>query len=501
VGERGSRDRELAARFIGADWRPVLEQCGRDRTLAASVSRAVAEELRNRVSAVPVARRREDLIWTEIQGRLVELASQSGADQTALAEALFDAITGQLTVGAQAPQLSRETLRWLLGTVHERIDALVDLGPLSGPTDTGAVVNNGPILDALWELPGEEGAEWLVKMIPSSSEFLSGSIQRMSVGELDPWSAEDWNSRLSRISDECGELPNFLTFIKMARPPAGTAAAQVRLVCRFATGADDQLLRDVAENLSGYVSGDPGRDVDLFSWHEAQQTPGTFLWLLELSGPPSYRAQLVARARDRGLIDADTAELLTQEVERPDWADGEVPWQVSMAVDAGAVSAPEGEIAGGSPWANLDTNPAFVFEVEPGDYSVRLIVASHPLLGSENGAAELRISDAAVVDWKPIVAKVNGAAGYVAEAGVAAFGSPRAFRLFADELPEELLPTTEARHTLFDEPEPGVGNIVAFTVGPQDQQCRSWLGVDADGRPAAVVTDLGLLEDVLGTLT
>jgi hypothetical protein len=504
-----SDGKTLAMRFVDADWHDALTICRRNPDLAASVSRSLAELLGEQARSAPVLHERKGALWLEIQGRLVDLAAVPGADDEALANALLDAATGQLVMGIGDVAIEPEPLRWLLNRVPERIEAVVEFGEYTGPLalfppSEGVAAPEGmrdhrPVLEGLWGLPGDEGAEWLVKMIPTCEHFLSGRMQEMSNGRIRPWSAEDWITRLDRITAECEELPSFLTFIGMGAPPADTAPAQVRLASRFATRIEDKIVRDVAENIGGYLTGDPARDVDLFWWPAAERAPATILWLLELSGSPQYRLRLVEEARRNSRLNDQLAKVLSTDVDGPEWTRGEVSWQVSEVVAAGTVNVPGGKMAGGSPWAG--PGPAFELDVQSGEYPVRLVVASHPLLGSENAAAEVRISGAEVAEWNPIVTDFYGPDGYVAEAGVAAFGAARAFEAFVDELPEDLIPTDpEPRHVTVDVAEGSAGNIVAFTVGPQDQQCRSWLGVDIEGQPAVVVTDLGLLDEPLAAL-
>src|SRR5262245_34019252 len=78
--------------------------------------------------------------------------------------------------------------------------------------------------------------------------------------------------------------------------------------------------------------------------------PTSVLWLLELMGSAGQRAPLVDAAVASGLMDAETGELMKRDVERPGWADGEVPWTLDDVVIVGDVHLPGGRLGGGDPF-------------------------------------------------------------------------------------------------------------------------------------------------------
>ena len=174
----------------------------------------------------------------------------------------------------------------------------------------------------------------------------------------------------------------------------------------------------------------------------------------------------------------------------PDSPSPEASWTFSRMVDAGTAFTPSGEISCGSPWA--DYGPDISVSTDPGRYPVKLAIAESPSHGPENAAALLRIGGGEPVSWAPLESELPQWRGYEAAAGIGGFGATAAYRLVLEELPDEL----------FADPHPGQlemdggdgGSIVAFTVGPQDQDCRTWVGLDEAGVPAALVTDLGLLD-------
>ena len=463
-----------------------------------TVSRGVAARLRDQAEGVPVARTAVDLLWPEVQDRLSRLASLPGADALALAGALLYALTKQKTVGVVAPPLNGEALAWLLEVAGDRIEAMVETGPIELTAD-GGPYEYRRILDALWSLPGEEGAIWFLRVVPRFQLDVSFAFQEMAVGEREDWSPEDWSLRLHRLCDAGIDPPDFLSYFGMARPPAESAPAQSRLACEFSGVGDGRLLSEVAENLRGYFSNAPEQDVALFWWPAAWSTPEALRALLALTAPSGYRTSLIEAALSQGEIDGATASYLSAELPETEASGEEAKWTATSWIDAGLVALPSGDLAGGSPWAS-DAAPAFVVDVPPGRYLVRLLVASHPMVGMENAVAVVEITDAKVVKWDPIPARIEGVEGYLADAGVGAFGAARALGDFLGELPGELQPSGAARHAWLGVSGIGDEQILAFTVGPQDQQCRSWLGVDANDRPSALATDLGLLDDPLSAI-
>jgi hypothetical protein len=167
-------------------------------------------------------------------------------------------------------------------------------------------------------------------------------------------------------------------------------------------------------------------------------------------------------------------------------------WRFTRIVHVGDVVTDHGGIGIGSPWSTSAAPPDLHMASLPGRFPVRLAQAEHISGESENAAAELMISRPTPVRWDLLPRGIEHLGGYTSEAGIGSFGAAEAFTVIDDELPPEL----------FEDPHPGVlvidreelGTVVAFTVGPQDHDCRTWVGFDDAGNPTRLVTDLGLLD-------
>ena len=114
--------------------------------------------------------------------------------------------------------------------------------------------------------------------------------------------------------------------------------AVVRVVIAHADDELDPIVRFAAERLRAQRSS-PEESLPLFDWEAGPARPELFVWLLELSGDPGTRPPLVAAAVRAGAISGDDAARLAAPLERPAWADGEVPWELDGIVEAGEVPA------------------------------------------------------------------------------------------------------------------------------------------------------------------
>lgn len=121
----------------------------------------------------------------------------------------------------------------------------------------------------------------------------------------------------------------------MRTPPRSAAAAQVRCILAHTDGERDGVVRRAAENLRALRGAAVAGDVDLYDWDAGHDRPELFRWLLELSGEPGARPALVAAAAAAGRISASDAAWLARPMDRPAWADGEVPWQVDSVETVG----------------------------------------------------------------------------------------------------------------------------------------------------------------------
>ena len=83
----------------------------------------------------------------------------------------------------------------------------------------------------------------------------------------------------------------------MAKPPPVSSIAQVRLACVYANAHTDQLLRAIAgNNIRSYLTGEAEVDAAMFWWDASPRQRPLLRWILELSGPPGYREQIVLAA-------------------------------------------------------------------------------------------------------------------------------------------------------------------------------------------------------------
>ena len=122
---------------------------------------------------------------------------------------------------------------------------------------------------------------------------------------------------------------------------------------------------------------------------------------------------------------------------------------------------------------------------------VQVVVARHPLHGRQCAAlAVIADSDGPVEQWSPMITQWERT-GYTVEIGIATVGAPAAYH--SPVLAEPNL--RFGRRPDWDTIDAGdSGTLVWCSVGPQHQDCRSWVGTTATGRPVATVTDLGLLD-------
>lgn len=246
-------------------------------------------------------------------------------------------------------------------------------------------------------------------------------------------------------------------------------------------------------------AGDPDRDRHLVDWHAVAADADLGRWLLELAGGPGDRAPLVAAAARAGQLDPADAETLAAPVDRPAWADGEVPWTLDeVVVAAGMVRLPEGQLSGGDPWwtGGYEGIP-WTLGVPAGQYPVDVLVADHPLARRECAALRLTlVPGVAPTQWDLVPDTRAGGQrdGYETETGVASLGATGVYEaaVVHDSEMLHVVPGARAAWETLDGGDHGT--VVMCTVGPQHQTCLSWAGTDTDGRLVAVVTDLGLLE-------
>jgi hypothetical protein len=348
----------------------------------------------------------------------------------------------------------------------------------------------------VWALPGEEGAVWLGHLVEADDTAANFLFQDMCAGKIAPWPDADWTARLDVVATVPVEpRPGIVLMLFLGRPPVEASPALMRVVMTHSADERDHLLGSAAGHVRALRTGKDEADVALFAWDAGRDRPDLFRWFLELAGEPGSRGALVGVAVDRGQISPAEGHLLASPLERPSWADGPVPWSVASVAAAGLVRVPEGRLTGGDPWwTGGPEGLPWVLELAPGAYEATVVVASHPLAGRQCAALHLRMSGEAAVSWS-LVRTIYGEPGYTVEVGAAGLGAVGAYeppRIYDEPSWEEWI--TSASPWWYELDAGDAGSLLMCSVGPQHQECRTWLGVDEGGRVVGVVTDLGLLD-------
>jgi len=169
---------------------------------------------------------------------------------------------------------------------------------------------------------------------------------------------------------------------------------------------------------------------------------------------------------------------------------------------AGEVVLPDDKLGVGDPAWSFE-GLSLELRIAPGQYPVYIAIACAVLEDAQVrrncAVAELRIDEPSLVSkWElvPATLRTGERGGFWTEGG-SSFG-PAA--LLASGPPEwDLLdpvaPTPPWWFT-YDTTVPGpqAGQAVAFSVGPQHQECITFVGRTSDERVVSVITDLGLLD-------
>jgi Domain of unknown function (DUF1963) len=371
---------ELADDVVAGDGQRAVVACAADPELAGAVSRTVATRLVERAASHRSAVDTALFVWPGAQGAIVALAALPGADTPALAGALLRCCVYE-AVSGEPDKLGAPALRLILDHCGEVVEHLFRLRPdqlssdvLTPPWPNGGWGTMRFLVDALWALPGAEGARWMDLLLGFDPHGIVSQRAR-------DWTPADWTLRLDALSDR-NELPQqayrlALAMLDPADPaPREAAPALARYACsRFAAGQSPRRYVGRAANvLAPHRTGDPEQDAALFWWGAAGDDELTALrWLLELSGPAGARPPLVEVARARGLVEAEVARTLAAELDRPLWADRDVPWVVTEVREEGVREPPEDVAAllGAAPWPT------------------RTVVAVHPIHGRADAAVEV----------------------------------------------------------------------------------------------------------------
>jgi hypothetical protein len=287
--------------------------------------------------------------------------------------------------------------------------------------------------------------------------------------------------------------PSILGVLTIHTMPKSVAPGLVRVALAHGIDERDPLVRFVGERLRALRSSSVRTDVDMFCWDDMARKPDLARWVLELSGPIGDRGRIVDEAVRAQRIGSSDGAVLTESLERPAWADGEVPWAVESTATVGSIELPSRRLTGGDPWwtGGLEGLP-WVVDVDRESIDVMVVVAEHPLYGRQCAALVAIVGAEPVENWHLVEGGVDGL-GYTVEVGVAGFGSVEfydsgnVFDLVGDDMIDSP-PIWKVAST------PADGGIAMCTVGPQHQLCRTWSGHSAHGRMVQLVTDLGLLE-------
>lgn len=423
--------------------------------------------------------------WVDLQPLVVAAASQGPASPEPLAHALLEAVLHSPAFGPQN-RLTAEAFAFMLAAVPEEL-------AISIRTSADPFGGQRWLQEHVWQIPGPDGARWLRTLAEADDVRANFLYQDMRSGRVAMWVDEDWPDRLDALVRlPAKPRPGIITMLPIIPVPRVAGPALVRLLMAHGVDERDWLVRQSAANLRGLRRPDPADDVELVDWDQCRSRPELFRWVLELMGEPGDRSGLVTAAVRAGAVSAREADWLAAPVDRPAWADGEVPWEVDAVVMAGEVIVPSGRLTGDDPWSMVGGLP-WTIMVPPGRYPVHVIIGVHPLAGRECAALHLVIDPTAVVERWALVpdGRFAGKPGYDVEVGVAGLGALEAYGgVFESEHADFPGTASPAWRILDGGP---AGTAVLCTVGPQHQTCRTWLGTTGSGGPAAVVTDLGLL--------
>ena len=245
----------------------------------------------------------------------------------------------------------------------------------------------------------------------------------------------------------------------------------------------------VGGGLASCCTGDPDTDCGLIWWRPEREQWEILTWIIQLSGRSEARPALIRAARASGVVEDELADYLISEPPRPRWATGGAPWRVDAVIDAGEVQLPTGDLCAGDPYTFKA--PPFIVTLAPGTFRVRIITAVNPAAPAECAATEVIVDEhAPVVSWSLVQTETG--IGYTPDVGTGSFGSPDA--LSSGRIHDLCDRGAFGYHRSWRQFDCGeLGSLVAFTVGPQHQICRTWTGHDSAGRTTRVLTDLGLL--------
>lgn len=277
--------------------------------------------------------------WVDLQPLVVAAASQGPASPEPLAHAFLEAVLHSPALGPQN-RLTAEAFAFMLAAVPEEL--AISIRSSADPSG-----GQRWLQEHVWQIPGPDGARWLRTLAEADDIRANFLYQDMRSGRVPMWVDNDWPDRLDALVQlPAKPRPGIITMLPIITVPRVAGPALVRLLMGHGVDERDWLVRQSAANLRGLRRPDPAADVELVDWDECRSRPELFRWVLELMGEPDDRSVLVTAAMRAGAVSAREADWLAAPVDRPAWADGEVPWEVDAVVMAGEVIVPSGRLTG-----------------------------------------------------------------------------------------------------------------------------------------------------------
>ena len=288
------------------------------------------------------------------------------------------------------------------------------------------------IVPALWSLPGDDGADWLHEL-HNIDDHLTHLWQGMGKSYKDNpkphrWPDEDWSKRLDVVArwDQEPE-PYIVDYFFTQKIPAIACAAASRVGFAHAGAAESvtpesKVIRHVGDAIAANMTQRVEVDVNLYDWDGGATRPEVLGAMLSRLDDVQYAESLLDHAVRSGVFKGEAAEVLTnlRDPKPPVWSlTGEVN-------NAGTISLTQGVLGAGDPWSF--TTVTQELNVEPGDYKLRLHIASHPHGLMDNAAAELVL----VPDATPTQFERLTDFAYMVEVGIGSFGTPDAITAVLD---------------------------------------------------------------------
>jgi Protein of unknown function (DUF4241) len=227
------------------------------------------------------------------------------------------------------------------------------------------------------------------------------------------------------------------------------------------------------------------------------------------AGPPAYAAFF-----DRVFEPGFRARISDDSIDKSG------PFEIAFTIVTPApLKITSGAIVAGDPFVEIERK-AFTQPVPNGAHRVRLAFADARNWGKRLAFARVDFSSAPVVKWKMALMpgqdvkslKKGEVFGYPVDAGTGSFLDPAVGRFLSqertahqdkdtasDSVSEAWIKDGETEGkksgvSFLLNVETAQGNVVMFTSGWGDGFYTSWFGYDAQGRPAALVTDFNLEE-------